>query len=306
MKPWIKMYRHQSARFRSMPATVRAYHHLLLLEADENGEIHIGDLDPVAAVNRLLANDRSDRRAIAKAVPTLIENGYLSHDGDRLTFPKFAKRQTKSEPSSGREDATTVPPSGHDRATTVPRSGHELSDNPPKSLKTGPGDKEKIREEGDKDQHQARAREVEDRALRYARAAAENAAKLRSSIQSRIDSGSGDPNVIHGLLQELWRLHNNPTDPPFAWTDRVSSKTAADIATIWMNASGKAAKYNCAPGALIAEEWLAFMACQANSNEPIHATPIAKFRSKFMQWRDRRDHEGLRNPEPYIAEEVAA
>ena len=132
------------------------------------------------------------------------------------------------------------------------------------------------------------------------------ARQLAANISRQVADESGDPVLLFALLLNLWRLHGDPVDPPFPWTDSRSRKTDGDLGTVWLNARSIAARHGAKPGAVIAEEWLAFMAWQANSLEPIHATPLAKFRAKFGQWQDKRDRDGLRNPPAYGLDEVAA
>lgn len=161
MKPWIKLYRLESARFQALPLMARAIYKQILIYVDDDGVIHLGGRTPEEAIARLAGADRSDRRMLAKHVPDLIKNGYLALDEDRLIAPKFAERQESKKPRKNRERATTVPRTNHDAATNVPRQCHETSTKSPEPLKTGQGDKEEDKDiEGDKNNTHSDGAEV--------------------------------------------------------------------------------------------------------------------------------------------------
>ena len=93
-RPWCRLYRHESARFRQLPLRARALHAELLKLTDEAGVIHLASGRPPAdAVCFALGADRSDRRMVRTVLPMLLEAGFLTHEGDSLRFPKWHDRQ---------------------------------------------------------------------------------------------------------------------------------------------------------------------------------------------------------------------
>lgn len=131
------------------------------------------------------------------------------------------------------------------------------------------------------------------------------ARQLAAGIEARVSARSGNTNLIYRLLESLHKLHSPPRQSP-VFPFRDSEVSAADeLRVIWRAAAAEVQGTPAPPGALIAEEWLAFMAVMENRREKIRTTPIRLFRGGFGTWREKRDQDGIANPPAYGLEGAA-
>lgn len=127
-KPWFRMYRREAGTFAQLPFVARAIFREILCLTDDEGMIFVGNKAPAEAVVFALGADRSDRRAIAKAMDLLLADGCLVHDADVLCAPNFPYFQADApKPSKRREPTSNVQRTDLDGATNEPRTNHEAA-----------------------------------------------------------------------------------------------------------------------------------------------------------------------------------
>lgn len=123
--PWFKLHREERGSFAQLPLLARALFCEILKLTDDDGRIGLGGKEPWHAIAFALGADRSDRRALRKYVPMLLEDGCLVLEGDALVAPNWGRFQGVEPTQKPARKATTKPRTDHEPTTTVPRSGHE-------------------------------------------------------------------------------------------------------------------------------------------------------------------------------------
>lgn len=122
MKPWAKLWRRESARFRSLPLSARAIASYVLKFVDDEGSIPLGKRDPVTAVALAVAADPSERRWLRHAVTALVGHEYLVVRDGLLVVGNFPRYQEDvPQAPRGRERSTpkTVAEHSSDVSPTV-------------------------------------------------------------------------------------------------------------------------------------------------------------------------------------------
>lgn len=108
MKPWNKLWRKESARFKSMPLSARAMASYVLKFVDEGGALPLGKRDAVTAVALAVGAIPSERRWLRPAVEALVEHGYFAAQDGLLVIGNFPRYQEESAPI-GRRSSNTSP-----------------------------------------------------------------------------------------------------------------------------------------------------------------------------------------------------
>lgn len=117
MKPWIKLWRAESARFRSLPLSARMLAAYILKFVDD-GAIPMGKRDAVTAVAMAIGADPSERRALKPAVQALLDHGYITARDGLLVldnFPRYQERDNDARPT--REERSNVERTTNERRT---------------------------------------------------------------------------------------------------------------------------------------------------------------------------------------------
>lgn len=102
MKSWIKLWRKESTRFRSMPLSARTVAAYVLKFVDEGGALPLGKRDPVTAVALAVGAVPSERRWLRPAVEALVEHGYFAAQDGLLIVGNFPRYQEDSAPVARR------------------------------------------------------------------------------------------------------------------------------------------------------------------------------------------------------------
>lgn len=123
--PWLKLHREERGSFAQLPLLARALFCEILKLTDDDGRIGLGGKAPWDAIAFALGADRSDRRALRKYVPMLLEDGCLVLEDDELVAPNWGRFQGDPPARKRPRRAAKRPRSDHEATTTVPRTGHE-------------------------------------------------------------------------------------------------------------------------------------------------------------------------------------
>lgn len=110
MKPWSKLWRRESGRFRALPLAARAIAAYVLKFVDAEGRLPIGRRDPVTAVALAVAADTGERRWLKQAVEALLAHGYLVVEDGDLVVANYPTYQDDGATRDRRpRDAKTTP-----------------------------------------------------------------------------------------------------------------------------------------------------------------------------------------------------
>jgi hypothetical protein len=104
VKPWLKAWRKESPRFRSLPLASRALALYVLKFVDESGCLPMGRRDVYTAVAVAVGADVGERRWLRPAVAALLEHGYLREDGEALVVSNFPRYQDDGTPTPTRRE----------------------------------------------------------------------------------------------------------------------------------------------------------------------------------------------------------
>lgn len=149
-RPWAKLWRYESRRFRALPLRARMLAAYMLKVVDDTGTLPLGGRDPVTAVALAVAADVGDRRWLRSDVEVLLEHGYVKVEGDTMLVSNYPRWQelddiadaTESEtaprgPTSTRRESnpntTRVEPERDTSATRVEREPNARIDSSPRN-----------------------------------------------------------------------------------------------------------------------------------------------------------------------------
>lgn len=124
LRPWAKLWRYESPRFRALPARARLLAAYLLKVVDDAGRLPLGHRDPVTAVSLAIAADVADRRWLRVDVALLLEHGYLKADGDTLlvsNYPRWQELDDVIEATDAAPPSPASPPSRRETNATSTR-----------------------------------------------------------------------------------------------------------------------------------------------------------------------------------------
>ena len=120
--PWFKMYREERGSFAQLPLMARALFGEVLKLTDDEGRIGLGGKAPEDAVAFALGADRSDRRALKKYLPMLLEDGCLVLEDDALLAPNWGGFQGEEQVAARSRKARSRPRTRHEPTTNAPRT----------------------------------------------------------------------------------------------------------------------------------------------------------------------------------------
>lgn len=96
MRPWAKLWRRESARFKSLPLAARAIASYVLKFVDAEGALPLGKRDVVTAVALAVSAEPSERRWLKPAVEALLAHEYLVVREGLLVVGNFPRYQDES------------------------------------------------------------------------------------------------------------------------------------------------------------------------------------------------------------------
>ncbi len=170
MRPWAKLWRRESSRFKSLPLAARAIAAYVLKFVDAEGALPLGRRDVVTAVALAVSAEPSERRWLKPAVEALLAHEYLVvRDGLLVVgnFPRYqdeTRRENDVRPTSEQrspdvdttlvERSSNVDPTFTRREISVSTRKDTLAQNVLSS------EREKIEKERDSKRESTRARLV--------------------------------------------------------------------------------------------------------------------------------------------------
>lgn len=120
---WVRLYRHEEARFATLPLMTRALHAELLKLTNNKGEIDLAEgLEPWVSVCRALGATQGDRRVVRKHLTALIEAGFLLLEtdascarGEHEVSTSLTRGEHELDASEGLSARNDIPPLNRER-----------------------------------------------------------------------------------------------------------------------------------------------------------------------------------------------
>lgn len=129
MKPWIRLWRRESSRFRSMPLAARTVASYVLKFVDEGGTLPLGSRDAVTAVALTVGAAPSERRWLKPAVEALVAHGYFEARDGLLVIGNFPRYQDDGATPARRsfDVRQTIAEQSRDADTTLTERSHDAN-----------------------------------------------------------------------------------------------------------------------------------------------------------------------------------
>lgn len=126
MRPWAKLWRRESPRFRALSYGARALGAYLLKFVDDTGRIPMGKRDALSTVAIAVGADAGDRRRLRVELAELLEHGYVQVDDGALTVTNYPRYQDYRAPVARRESNANSTRTEHELDANSTRVEREL------------------------------------------------------------------------------------------------------------------------------------------------------------------------------------